>query len=434
MAFATSFLTSVMTEVSASMCIHNGGCLNPRTRTRFAFLVILLVGLGLLGGPVAKAQYAVEADTVYTMAGDPIVNGIVLAENGRISAVGPAGSVDIPSGVRTLEASVVTPGLIDARSTVGLSGIFNVEADQMQLETSSPMQPELRAIDAYNAREELVSWIRSLGVTTVHTGHGPGATISGQTMIVKTNGRTINEALVDSVAMLSMTIGPSVSQNFDSPGTRAKGVAMLRQKMIEAQQYEQKQAGDAAGPRDLGMEVLVDVLNGEIPALITAHRARDIMSALRLQEEFGFEMVLDGGAESYLVADDIKEAGVPVFVHPPMIRTYGPAENASFTTPGVLHNAGIPIAFQSGYEAYVPKTRVVLFEAAIAVGNGLSRDAALRALTIDAASLLGLDEEIGSLEEGKDADLVLYDGDPFEYTTQVCTVLIDGRIANSECQ
>ena len=405
-----------------------------RLSVRSSLLFAALLGVMLMLAPVAEAQYAVEADTVYTMAGDPIVGGVVLVENGRISAVGPAGSVDIPSGVRTLEASVVTPGLIDARSTVGLSGIFNVESDQMQLETSSPMQPELRATDAYNAREELVSWVRSLGVTTVHTGHGPGATISGQTMIVKTNGRTIDEALVDSVAMLAMTIGPSVSSNFESPGTRAKGVAMLRQKLIEAQQYEQKQEGDAAGPRDLGMDVLVGVLNGEIPALITAHRARDIMSALRLKEEFGFEMVLDGGAEAYLMVDEIKEAGIPVFVHPPMIRTYGPAENASFTTPGVLHDAGIPIAFQSGYEAYVPKTRVVLFEAAIAVGNGLSRDAALRALTIDAASLLGLDGDIGSIEEGKDADLVLYDGDPFEYTTQVCTVLIDGRIASSECQ
>lgn len=398
-------------------------------------LTAILVAILFASVPAAvNAQYAVEADTVYTMTGDPIVNGVVVVDGSSVSAVGPASDVDIPDGFRRLEASVVTPGLVDARSTVGLSGIFNVDSDQMQLETSSPMQPELRAIDAYNAREELVAWVRSLGVTTLHTGHGPGATISGQTTIVKTNGRTIEEAVVDSTAMLAMTIGPSVSRNFDTPGTRAKGVAMLRQKLIEAQAYAQKQEGDAAGTRDLAMEMLVDVLDGDVPALITAHRARDIMSALRLQSEFGFEMVLDGGAEAYLVADEIKAAGIPVFVHPPMIRTYGPAENASFTTPGVLHEAGIPIAFQSGYEAYVPKTRVVLFEAAIAVGNGLSREAALRALTIDAAEILGLGDEVGSIEEGKDADLVLYDGDPFEYTTQVCTVLIDGRIASSECQ
>jgi len=401
--------------------------------TRAFSVAVIAFLVSFLAGP-AHAQIVVTADTVYTMAGDPIVDGVVLMNGRTIEAVGSSAEISIPDGYRTVDATVVTPGLIDARSTVGLSGIYNVESDQMQLETSAPMQPELRAIDAYNAREELVSWVRSLGVTTVHTGHGPGAVISGQTMIVKTNGRTIDEAVVDSTAMLAMTIGPSVSQNFESPGTRAKAVAMLRQKLIEAQRYREEQSGDTSPARDLGMEVLVDVLEGNVPALITAHRARDIMTALRLQEEFGFELVLDGAAEAYLVTEQVRAAGVPVIVHPPMIRTYGAAENAAFTTPGVLHAAGIPIAFQSGYEAYVPKTRVALFEAAVAVGNGLPRDAALRALTIDAAELLGLSDEIGSIEEGKHADLVLYSGDPFEYTTQVCTVIIDGRIASGECQ
>lgn len=411
--------------------------MTPRSslsRTARALSVAVIAFLvSLLAGP-AHAQIAVTADTVYTMAGEPIVDGVVLMNGRTIEAVGPSAEISVPDAYRSVEATVVTPGLIDARSTVGLSGIYNVESDQMQLETSSPMQPELRAIDAYNAREELVSWVRSLGVTTVHTGHGPGAVISGQTMIVKTNGRTIDEAVVDSTAMLAMTIGPSVSQNFESPGTRAKAVAMLRQKLIEAQQYRDGQSGDNPPSRDLGMEVLVDVLEGDVPALITAHRARDIMTALRLQEEFGFELVLDGAAEAYLVTEQVSAAGVPVIVHPPMIRTYGAAENAAFTTPGVLHAAGIPIAFQSGYEAYVPKTRVALFEAAVAVGNGLPRDVALRALTIDAAQLLGLSDQIGSIEKGKHADLVLYSGDPFEYTTQVCTVIIDGRIASGECQ
>jgi len=400
------------------------------TAATWVFLGVVLTFVA----PTAEAQYAITADTVYTMTGDPIINGVVLVQGRDIEAVGPASEVTVPEGYRQLEATVVTPGLIDARSTVGLSGIYNVEADQMQLDTSSPMQPELRAIDAYNAREELVHWIRSLGVTTVHTGHGPGATISGQTMIVKTDGRTVNEALVDSTTMVAMTIGPSVSSNFDSPGTRAKAVAMLRQKLIEARQYAEKQEGENSASRDLGMEVLARLLNGETRALITANRARDITTALRLQEEFGFEMVLDGGAEAYLVIDQIREAGIPVIVHPTMMRTYGPAENASFTTAAQLQEAGIPIAFQSGYEAYVPKTRVALFEAAVAVANGLDRTAALRALTITAAEILNLDDRVGSLEPGKDADLVLYDGDPFEYTTQICTVLIDGQIASSECQ
>jgi imidazolonepropionase-like amidohydrolase len=395
-------------------------------------LAALLI-VGLAWAPPAQAQFAVEADTVYTMAGDPIVDGVVLVSGTTIERVGPASEVEVPSGYERLPATVVTPGLIDAHSTVGLSGIYNVEADQMQLDTTAPMQPELRAIDAYNAREDLVTWLRDLGITTVHTGHGPGATISGQTMIVKTRSGTVGEALVDSTAMVAMTIGPSVSENFESPGTSAKAVAMLRQRFIEAQTYREKRRGENPPPRDLGMDVLVQVLEGEVPALITAHRARDITTALRLQEEFGFELVLDGASEAYLVVDEIVEAGVPVIIHPTMIRTYGASENAAFTTAGELNRAGVPIAFQSGYEAYVPKTRVVLYESAVAVGHGLDRTAALRALTIDAARLLGLQERVGSLEEGKDADLVLFDGDPLEYTTQVCQVLINGELVSNTC-
>jgi imidazolonepropionase-like amidohydrolase len=187
-------------------------------------------------------------------------------------------------------------------------------------------------------------------------------------------------------------------------------------------------------PRDLGMETLARVLDGELPALITAHRHTEILSALRLAEEFGFNLVLDGAAEAYMVLDEIQAAGVPVIVHPPMMRPGGEAANASFTTAAQLHEAGIPFAFQSGYEGYVPKTRVVLFEAAIAAANGLDRTAALEALTIDAARILGLDGQVGSLEPGKQADLVLYEGDPFEYTTRVCQVIIDGAIVSDTCQ
>jgi imidazolonepropionase-like amidohydrolase len=171
-----------------------------------------------------------------------------------------------------------------------------------------------------------------------------------------------------------------------------------------------------------------------MPALVTAHRAHDIAAALRLADEFGFELVLDGGAEAYTLTDELAAAGVPVLVHPTMIRTVGDAENAAFTTAGVLHRAGLAVAFQSGYEGYVPKTRVVPFEAAIAVANGLGRTAALRALTIDAARLLGIADRVGSLEPGKDADLALFDGDPLEYTTQTCTVVIDGAVVSDACQ
>lgn len=398
-------------------------------------LVVILLTFLLTGAlHPATAQLAVQADTVYTMAGAPIVDGVVLVRNGEIEQVGAASDVAVPGGYQTLTASVVTPGLIDARSVVGLAGIYNIDADQDQLDTTSPMQPQLRAIDAYNAREELVAWVRDLGVTTVHTGHGPGAPMSGQTMIVKTNGTTVGDALVDSTTMVAMTLGPSVEQRFQSPGTRAKTVAMLREHFIQAQSYRDRMQSDNPPTRDLGMEALVRVLDGELPALITAHRHTEILSALRLAEEFDFNLVLDGAAEAYMVLDEIRAAGVPVIVHPPMMRPGGEAANAAFTTAARLHEAGIPFAFQSGYEGYVPKTRVVLFEAAIAAANGLDRTAALEALTIDAARILGLDGQVGSLEAGKQADLVLYEGDPFEYTTRVCQVIIDGAIVSDTCR
>ncbi len=396
----------------------------------YRHLFVLLLAL-LTAGPAA-AQIAVQGDTVYTMAGDgPIIGGVVLIEDGEIAVVGPASEVTIPDGYETYEAVVVTPGLIDAHATAGLSGIYNTEADQDQLDTSAPIQPALRAIDAYNPREDLVAFLRRLGVTTLHTGHGPGALVSGQTAIFKTTGATIEEALVDSVTMLAMTLGPRVERYFDSPGTSAKSVMMLRAALLEAQQYAESEDADRAP--DLGKEMLVRVLEGEVPALITAQQSTEIQAALRLAEEFGFELVLDGGAESYLLIDEIQAAGVPVVVHPPMARAGGTMASAAFTTAAKLHEAGIPIAFQSGYEAYVPKTRVVLFEAAVAAAHGLPRRAALAGITIDAAELLGISGRVGSLEEGKDADVVLFDGDPFEYTTHVCTVLIDGEVVSDEC-
>lgn len=393
-------------------------------------LILCLLALLLLGAELAPAQTAVQADTLYTMEGDPLENGVVLMRDGQIEQIGPASSVNIPSGYEVYETEVATPGLIDAHTVVGLAGIFNVDADQDQLETSSPLQPELRAFDAYNAREDLVKYVLDMGVTTINTGHGPGALASGQTMIAKTPYNTVEEAVVDSVTMVAFTLGSGISGAFSSPGTRSKAMSMLRQQFIRAQSYlEQRNSDDPPSP-DLTMEILADVLEGKVTAMITAQRAHDIMTALRLQEEFDFPMVLDGAAEAYLVMDEIEEADVPVFVHPTKVRTGGPTQNASFETAGKLAEAGIPFAFQSGYEGYVPKTRIVLFEAAVAVANGLSRNAALRALTITPAEILGIDDRVGSLASGKDADIVLYDGDPFEYTTHVTRVIVDGEVVS----
>jgi imidazolonepropionase-like amidohydrolase len=342
----------------------------------------------------------------------------------------------VPAGYRVVTARVVTPGLIDAHTVVGLSGYLNQPHDQMQVERSAAIQPELRAVDAYDAREKLVAWLRGYGITTIHTGHGPGALVSGQTMIVKTAGDDVDEAAVVPVAMVAATLGDAgLAEGSRAPGTHAKMIAMLRAEFLKAQEYDRKQQAAKEGERparDLRAEMLARVLRRELPLLVTVHRARNIVAALRLAKEFNLRMVLDGASEAYLVTEQIKAAGVPVVVHPTMARAAGETENLSMETASLLRKAGVRVALQSGSEAYVPKTRVVLFEAAAATSYGLPFNDALAAVTIEAARLLGVENRVGSIEAGKDADLALFDGDPFEYTTHVTAVLINGRLVSEE--
>ncbi|MEE4205572.1 MAG: amidohydrolase family protein [Erythrobacter sp.] len=399
-----------------------------------AFLVGV-AGLGLAA--TAQAQdVAVRGEQVHTMAGPMIEDGVVVIDDGKIVAVGPAASTPVPEGFRVLEARVVTPGLVDARTVVGLAGYLNQAQDQDQLDESAPVQPQLRAIDAYNPQEVLVEWLRGFGVTTIHTGHGPGAIVSGQTMVAKTAGLTADDAMIKGEAMVAANLGPwALTDGSKSPGTRAKQIALLRKALIDAQAGEESDEKDGKSkPPSLETRVMRAVLAGERPLLVTAHRSQDIMSALRLKEEFGIDLVLDGASEAYLLTDAIRAAGVNVILHPPMMRQYGELENASFTTGAVLREAGIPFAYQSGYEGYVPKTRVVLWEAAIAAANGLQWNEALSAITIDAARIVGVDDRVGSLEIGKDGDVALFDGDPFEYTSHAVGVVIDGEVVSETPQ
>lgn len=370
------------------------------------------------------AQIAVKGETVWTMAGEPITNGVVLINGGKIEAVGTAAQVKIPANYKIITAKVVTPGLIDAHTVIGLNGYLNQPHDQMALDGSSPVQPDLRAIDAYNPEEKLVEWVRGYGVTTLHTGPQPSALVPGQTMIVKTFGKTVEDAALAPTAMINVTLGEgALAGQGRSPGTRAKQMAMLRAELIKAGNYKGE-------PRDLKQEMWKKVLTGEIRLLVTAHRAQDIISALRLAKEFNLKIVLDGASEAQMVLSEIKTSGFPVIIHPTMARAGGETESLSLETAAKLKAAGITVALQSGYEGYVPKTRIVLFEAALAAANGLSRRDALAAITIDAAKILGLDSRIGSLEKGKDADLAMYDGDPFEYVTHCTGTIINGQIVS----
>ena len=407
---------------------------------RRALSVLLLV---FLAATSASAQLAVRGKKIYTMAGPVVEDGVVIIREGKVAAIGRAADVAIPAGFKVLEAAGGTPGLIDARSVVGLAGYFNHKHDQDQLERSSPMQPELRAVDSYNTREALIEWVRGYGVTTLHTGHAPGELISGQTMIVKTTGNTVEDAVMVPTAGISLTLGPgSLRGGGQSPGTRGKQMSMLRTRLLEAKSYlesleprEKKpaKAGEEeknTPPVNLGLAALASVLRKEVPLLITAHRAQDIATALRLKKEFDFRMILDGGAEAYLLIDELKKADIPVIIHPSMARFNGALQNASFETAARLKKAGLKVAMQSGYESYVPKTRVVLFEAAVAAANGLGFEGALELITTSAAGILGISDRVGSLAVGKDGDLALFDGDPFEYTTHCVGTIIEGRVVS----
>lgn len=360
----------------------------------------------------------------------PVIrNGVVVVEDGTIQGVGPASMVDGREADRVIQASVVVPGFVDARATVGLTGQFNHEHDQDHLDTSEAMQPELRAIDAYNWKERLVEWVRGFGVTTVHTGHSPGELISGQTCIVKTAGRGLQDDLVQTCWGVSATLGEGAQRSGSSPGNRSKAVAMLRQAMIAAEERlkNRSERGEGNLFRNLREEMLEDIASGERPLIVHADRAFDISAALRLKEEFGLDVVLESAAEAHGMIDAIKAANVPIFLHPTMARGSGERLNVSFTTAAKLREAGVPVAFSTGYEAYVPKVRVLLFEAAMAIPYGLSREDALAMITIEPAKILGIQDRVGSIEPGKDADLAFFDGDPFEWITHCEGVMIDGQ-------
>ncbi len=401
-----------------------------------AFRWILL--LGVVVAPLANAEdLYVKAGTLHTLEGEAIEDAVVVIRDGKIRRVGTADRISVPESARVLEAKVVTPGLIDARTTLGLSGVYGGREgqvrDQDQLETSEPVQADLRPEDAYNSLDPLIEWARRYGVTTMHTGHGPGAVISGRTMLVKTHGRTVEDALLKEDVAVAITLGNSVSRNFESPGTRAKTVALLREALVDAQNYRAKIKAVKNPGRSIENDVLLKVLDGDIKALITAHSITDISTALRLKEEFDLDLLLDGGAEAYRMTEALTVAGVPVLLHPPMMRAGGETRNATFESAALLQEAEVPFALQTGYEGYVPKTRVLLFEASIAVANGLAAADALRAITLSPARLLGVDNQVGSIKKGKDADLVLFDGDPFEFTSHVCGVVIDGQLVSDRC-
>ena len=400
-------------------------------------LVVLALGLAwdLFAPATAAAEEvgAIRADRLYTGDGTVVSDAVVLVVDGRISAVGSASDVEIPPGARTVRAAVVTPGFIDAHTSAGLSGLRNVASVLDQDEKTAPNQAALRAIDAFDPRDPLLRYLLEHGVTLVQTGPGPANPIAGQAGIFRTHGKSADAMAVRFPSALVFNLGdiPKSTYKETGPSTRMGTAALLRQQLRSARAYAQHNRGWLGGDPeepDLALEALGAVLEGDVPAIFVARRADDILTAVRIAKEFDLRFAIAGGTEAYLVRDAVHAAGVPVLVGPVMERVSGPeTENATYENAALLAAVGIPIALRTGFESYVPKNRVLLFEAAIAAANGLGADRALRAITLGAAEVLDLADDYGSIEPGKVADLVLFDGDPFEYTTHVEGVVAAGE-------
>jgi imidazolonepropionase-like amidohydrolase len=388
-------------------------------------------------------RFAILAGRIDTVATKSISNGVILVEDGKIKAVGSAFDVKVPEGWPVLTAAVVAPGLIDAHTVVGLSGAANVAADQDQDEMSDPNQADLRVVDGFNPREPLLEFLCREGVTVVHAVPGRANVIAGQTGVFRTSGRTAESMTLRFPAGLLVNLGEAPKSSYPNkqPTTRMGTAALLRTALVQAQNHAGKTVaassslppggGDKGGarpPYNPKLEALALALDGKVPVIFAAHRADDLITALRVAKEFKLSARLDLATEGYLLADRLAEAKVPVVVHPTMQRP-GSMEtyHSHLGNAAVLADHKIPLAIGTGFEAYVPKTRVLRHEAAMAMVNGLGYDRALRAITLDAARILGIDAQRGSIEKGKVADLVLFDGDPFEHATHVTHTLIEGR-------
>lgn len=371
-------------------------------------------------------SYAILAGRIHTAAGEPIVDGVILVEDGRIKTVGNSSEVKIPKKITVITATEVTPGLIDCHSVCGLSGAYNISADQDQDETSDPNQADLRVLDGFNPNDPHLDFLRANGVTVIHAMPGRACVIAGQTGIFRTSGTTVNQSLIRFPAGILMNLGESSKGSGKVPQTRMASASLVRNALVQAKNNSEKKEKT----RNLKLDALEMLLEGKVPAIISAQRADDINTALRLAEEFKLKPILSLANEAYLIADRISESKAPVIVHPTMQRAASSMEtmNAFTGNAGFLADRKIPITIGTAFESYVPKTRVLRAEAAMAAVEGLGHDRALRAITIDAAKLLGIDTDYGSIAVGKVADLVLYDGDPFENTSHVVYTISHGRV------
>lgn len=400
------------------------------TRSSFRGLVPVLLAI-VCGVTTASAQERLQVfrgATVITMAGDVIENGTLLVQNGKILAVGDVVPMPLTADLDEHDVSgmVILPGLVDTHSHLG--GPWAADG-------SEPIQPECRTLDAINVRDAGFQKAQAGGITTANLMPGSGHLLSGQTLYLKLrDAGKIEDLLIveDGVVAggVKMANGTNSQKDAPFPGTRGKSAALVREAFVAAQDYQRKirDAGDDASKRpdrDLGMETLVDILEGRRVVHHHTHRHDDVLTVLRLQREFGFRVLLHHVSEAWKVADEIAAAGAPCSII--VLDSPGGKHEAvdlDWRNGSVLESAGVSVSIHT--DDPITDSRWLLRSAAYAVRAGMSRDAALAAVTSEAARQLDLFHRIGSLEEGKDADFVILDGDPLAVRTRVQETWVDG--------
>ncbi len=375
---------------------------------------------------------------IKTMEARDYEDGYLQIEDGKITALGDMkdckpGRWKGEDRVRILDArgNLVMPGIIEAHCHMGITEEKKgMEGDDCN-ENVDPITPYLRAIDAINPMDAAFNDAIQAGITSAMIGPGSANVVGGQFVFLKTHGRCIDRMIVKAPAAMKVAFGENPKVNYagqnTSPATRMAVAAMLRGELTEACNYRKKKNGNPDLPPDFRYECWLPVLDGEIPLKAHAHRADDILTAVRIAKEFGLHMTLDHCSEGHLILEELKEAGFPAIVGPDMAsRNKIEVKNMAFKTAGILSREGILTAVTTDHP--VSMIQFLPICAGLAVKEGMPPEEGLRAITINAARICGVEDRVGSLAVGKDGDVAIFDGNPMEVFTSVLCTIIDGNV------
>jgi len=363
----------------------------------------------------------------------PIEKGLFLVRDGKIVFAGQ-GEVPADAEVIDLTGKTVLPGFVDEHAHVGLWGEWYGQPQQDGNEATNPVTPEVRAIDSVWPAHSAFNDARSGGVTTVQVTPGSGNIIGGEMAVIKTVGKVIDDMIVKNPSGMKAALGENpkglYGRNGKMPSTRMGNAAILRAALYKAKDYEKKLAAAEKDPTkapdtDLGLLGLLKVLRGEIPLRIHAHRADDIVTAVRIAEEFGIDFSIEHCTDGATVAEFLGKRKAKVNVGPSMWhRAKVETWNISLETAGILAKAGCRVSIISDHPFH--PIQFLSTAAAMCWANGMSEEDALRAVTLTPAETLGVADRVGSLDEGKDADFVVWSGHPFQIRSKVEQVFIGG--------